>query len=81
MDQSPGDKNSHIAEELRQTAKQTEQLAVDHVRIARKLHRQGVESDEQLAKAEDIAVRATELAVTVQMLAEAAIEREARHEV
>jgi DNA repair protein RadC len=75
---SPKQRARQIAKELQQTAKQTEQLASEHVRLARKLHRQGHESDEQLAQAEYIAKRVTQDAMYVQKVAKQVKQRKAK---
>lgn len=59
-----------LAEQLRASVQRSEQLAKDGLRIAKELHRQGLETDLQLAKADYLAGRLTEKSEVIQLLAE-----------
>ncbi|MFL5626321.1 MAG: hypothetical protein ACJ788_12085 [Ktedonobacteraceae bacterium] len=78
MPKSESDKAKEIAEQLQQTSEQTEQLAGEYISLARTLHDQGHESEEQLAQAEAIAKKATEAARKVRVKAEEATQLEAK---
>ena len=70
MEQSPHDRAKDLAQDLLDTTQWSEQLVEDSQRIARDLHRQGIETDEQLARAEEIAARVAETSNTVRLLAD-----------
>ena len=72
MPKSESDKAKEIAEQLQQTSEQTEQIAGGYIHLARTLHEQGHESDEQLAQAEIIAKKAKEAARNIRAKAEEA---------
>jgi hypothetical protein len=69
-EQSPGDRAKQLAKESRRIAKRSERLAKESLRLARQLHQEGLESDQQLEKAENLAARVEEASETVQLLGE-----------
>ena len=57
MEQPPKLTPEEHRERLRAAARRSKELAAQNLSIAKELHKMGIESDEQLAKAEELAAR------------------------
>jgi hypothetical protein len=80
MDRSPEDRSRHNADELQQSVRQAEGLALEHLRHAREHHRKGIVSDEVLTHTEDLAKSVTRMAISISLAADGIIQRERRHD-